>query len=172
MRVYGGAQGAGDVTPGMDPVVVTGRNGRLEAVPMHWGIVNPKGSLIINARAESVFDKAMFWGSIMHRRIVIPAEHFYEWDQDGCKFTFRRQDSGIIYLAGIYDMSGNRDCFAILTTAANASMEKIHDRMPLMIEEKDVSAWIFEENRTEEFLRMDMPRLVSFGEFEQLSFLP
>ncbi|MBR6229493.1 MAG: SOS response-associated peptidase [Eubacterium sp.] len=171
LGVYGGIGDAGDVTPGMSPLVITGRTERLAEENMLWGMANPKGGLIINARAESVYEKPMFSSSVETRRIIIPAEHFYEWDRAKNKVFFRLPESEILYLAGFFNLVNNREAFVILTTAANASMERVHDRMPLMIPEKDVADWILEPGKTKEFLQMKMPQLESWQEFEQMSFL-
>ena len=136
---------------------------------MYWGLKNPRGGLIINARAETALQKPMFAAGVENRRLIIPAEKFYEWNGNKDKFTFCRPDSDVIYLAGFYDMSGNREAFVILTTAANDSMFPVHDRMPLMIEEKDVPDWLLEPRKTQEFLRMQMPELVREREDGQMS---
>ena len=74
-----------------------------------------------------------------------------------------------MYLAGIYSLSDNKDSFVILTTAANESMIKVHDRMPLMIEKQHVKDWLFDRNAAEELLRENMPLLDSYQDYEQLS---
>lgn len=170
-NILGGVGNVGDVTPGMSPMILSGRKERLTEETMLWGMKNPKGGLIINARAESVYEKPMFSESMKYRRIVIPAEHFYEWDKEKNKVTFSLTESEIIYLAGFYNMVNNVDSFVILTTAANESMEKVHDRMPLMIEEKDVIDWIMESGKTSELLQRKMPELHSEQEYKQMSFI-
>jgi len=170
-NIFGGVGTVGDVTPGMMPMILSGRRKQLTEETMLWGMKNPKGGLIINARVESVYEKPMFSESMEYRRIVIPAEHFYEWDREKNKVTFSLPDSEIIYLAGFYNMVNIVDSFVILTTAANESMERVHDRMPLMIEERDVSDWIMEPGKTRELLHRKMPELHSEQEYEQLSFI-
>ena len=108
---------------------------------------------------------------LKYKAEFIPAEHFYEWDREKNKVTFSLPDSEIIYLAGFYNMVNNVDSFVILTTAANESMERVHDRMPLMIEERDVSDWIMEPGKTRELLHRKMPELHSEQEYKQLSFI-
>ena len=160
---------AGDVTPGMSPMVIGARGSTLSSSAMYWGLNNPRGGLIINARAETALQKPMFSAGVENRRLIIPAEKFYEWDGNRTKYTFRRTDSDIIYLAGFYDLSGNREAFVILTTVANDSMSPVHDRMPLMIEEKDVPDWLLEPGKTPEFLKMKMPLLSSEREDGQMN---
>ncbi|MBQ6588375.1 MAG: SOS response-associated peptidase family protein [Butyrivibrio sp.] len=179
----------GDFTPAMAPVVLTavrnsaGEEDRdatgedksadqgngIRVTNMFWGLEGKDKKLVINARAESALDKQMFADSMAHRRCVMPAEGFYEWDRDKNKVTFYRSDKRPIYLAGFYGMSNNRDSFVILTTKANESMIKVHDRMPLMIEKGRVRDWLYDIDAAKEMLAMDMPLLESKREYEQLS---
>ena len=55
---------AGDVTPGMSPLVLHGRSGKMSADAMHWGMTGQNGSMIINARSENIYDRPMFRNSI------------------------------------------------------------------------------------------------------------
>ena len=136
----------GDVVPSASPIVLSGKRAGAGAdinIPkMFWGLTGKDKKLIINARAESALDKPMFAGSVENRRCVMPAAGFYEWDRDKNKVTFYRKDRSPIYLAGFYQLSENKDSFVILTTAANESMIKVHDRMPLMIDRTQVRDWL------------------------------
>ena len=57
----------------------------------------------------------------------------------------------------------------ILTTGANASMEPIHDRMPLILEKEEAVDWLLEGTKAGEMLRRTSPRLERKTEYEQLS---
>ena len=135
---------AGDVTPGMSPLVLHGRSGKMSADAMHWGMTGQNGSMIINARSENIYDRPMFRNSIADRRLVIPA-------------------------AGIYTLDRNKEAFVILTTSANRSVESVHDRMPVIIPARDVADWLFEPGKTREFLQTVPPMLTSEREYEQIS---
>lgn len=163
----------GDVTPASTPIVLSakkdGDKRMIQIGTMFWGIDGKDNKLIINARAESVLTKPMFSASFEHRRCVMPADSFYEWDRQKNKVTFYRKDRAPIYLAGIYQLSKNQDSFAILTTEANASMIKVHDRMPLMIEREKVSEWLYDYEAAKSMIDAEMPLLESSQEYEQLS---
>jgi putative SOS response-associated peptidase YedK len=174
---------AGDVTPGMSPVVLTAPRigtgfgevaGTVEMGPicvynMFWGMTGRDKKLIINARSESASQKALFSDSVERRRCLMPAAGFYEWDKDKNKVTFFRKDRSPIYLAGFYTLSDNKESFVILTTAANESMIRVHDRMPLMIEKDDVKDWLNNGAAAKEMLTRQMPLLDSHRDYEQLS---
>ena len=163
---------SGDVTPAMSPAVITAGRGSdgvsLKVSDMFWGVTGNDKKLVINARAESALEKSMFSDSVERRRLVIPASGFYEWDKDKNKVTFYKKDKSPIYLAGFYKLSDNKDSFVILTTAANESMIRVHDRMPLIIEKNAVKDWIFDTDAAKEMLHMKMPLLESHQEYEQM----
>ena len=72
-------------------------------------------------------------------------------------------------MAGFYQRYGEEDCFVILTVAANASVEPVHDRMPLILTKEQVEPWICEEGMTEFFLSQGSPMLEKYQEYEQLT---
>ena len=54
-----------------------------ELKEMNWGFPQyQKKGLLINARAETALERRTFCDSVRHRRCIIPAKHFYEWDSD------------------------------------------------------------------------------------------
>ena len=167
------AMDEGDVTPGSSPIVLLAKKGdekrEICISNMFWGIMGKDNHLVINARAESAYEKPMFAYSVENRRCILPASAFYEWDMDKNRVTFFRKDHSPIYLAGFYKLSENRDSFVILTTKANESMIRVHDRMPLMIEKSSVRDWLFDKDAAREMLKMEMPLLESRQDYQQLS---
>lgn len=57
----------------------------------------------------------------------------------------------------------------ILTTQANASMELVHERMPLILEREEAAAWLLEDDAAEDFLRKSPPLLERRAEDGQMS---
>ena len=128
---------------------------------MVWGFSNPvnKG-LIINARAETAREKITFADSIAKRRCVIPASGFYEWDPYKARYRFTSPDGGLILLAGFYRREQGVPRFTVLTTEANDSMIKGHDRMPVMIGREEIRPWIEDDARLTDFLSREQALLV------------
>lgn len=159
-----------DVYPAQRAVVLTGRKGEMAVETMRWGFLQKnKTGLLINARAESVMEKPSFRDSVQHRRCVIPAGHFYEWDAKKNKVVFYRQSRNPLYFAGCYNCFENEDHFVIITTKANSSMEKVHDRMPLILERDELEAWLLDEVFAEKILKKVPEQLQQFREYEQQS---
>ena len=162
----------GDITPGMETrgIIRKKSNGSdIVLSDLFWGITSKDKKLIINARAESVTEKPMFAESFGNRRCILPAAGFYEWDINKTRFMFKRTDEKPIYFAGFYDLSENRDSFVILTTAANASMKPVHDRMPVMIDKGNVRNYLKDSVAAIEMINEPMPELDRSSDYEQLS---
>ena len=162
---------AGDIVPSMNAPVICKITDKLLPDVMRWGFPGrEKGQILINARAETALEKKTFEESVRKRRCVIPAGAFYEWDSDRNRAVFTLEKSRTIFLAGFYKMFDLENRFVILTTAANESMIATHPRMPLMIGEKDIKDWIFDDSAVRDFLNAAMPQLKKTQEFEQMRF--
>ena len=57
----------------------------------------------------------------------------------------------------------------IITTAANASMKPVHNRMPLILEKDQLDGWILDDSMTERLLRQVPPGLSRHSDYEQMS---
>ncbi len=142
-----------------------------EWVMFRWGLVpfwskEPGGKRpLINARAEGIEAKPSFRGPVRHRRCIVPASGFYEWRLQGTgkqPCFVRPAEDEVFALAGIWDhWEGKQgeviESVAIITTTANELMQPIHDRMPVILEEEDVSAWIAPTTKLEKALAMLKP---------------
>jgi putative SOS response-associated peptidase YedK len=142
------------------PVYGLDARGRARLRLMHWGLIpnwarDPAiGAKLHNARAETVAQKPAFRECFRSRRCLVPMNGFYEWRRDGTVGTphyFSLRDGGLFAVAGIYDTwrdAGGepRATFAVLTTAANALVAPIHDRMPVIVPEPARAAWLDPHN--------------------------
>jgi putative SOS response-associated peptidase YedK len=137
--------------------VISG-DGASQLVPMRWGLVPAWWQKALkdlpatfNARAETVAEKPMFRDAFRRRRCIVPASGYYEWrkTQHGRQpYYISAADGGVLSFAGLWDRwidphNGEplTSC-TIIVTAANAFMRSIHDRMPVLLEPADVSAWL------------------------------
>jgi putative SOS response-associated peptidase YedK len=148
-----------NIAPTQDaPVLLrNGRQRRIEAfrwglVP-HWAKDASLGPRMINARAETVASKAAFrdaWHD--RRRCLVLADGFYEWRKpeggSGPKVPhwIQMSDGRPFALAGLWERWGPQGAplhsFTVITTDANELVQPIHDRMPVILDEKGWGSWI------------------------------
>ena len=135
-------------------VVLTG-NRRLRL--MRWGLVPPWakdlsiGSRMINARAETVAEKPAFRSAFKHRRCLVMADGFFEWQTKGKAkqpYHVARKDGSPFAFAGLWERWEPADggepveSCTIITTEANALVRRFHDRMPVILDPEDFDLWL------------------------------
>ena len=138
------------------PVLRLDANGAREISLLRWGLVpnwakEIAGAPLINARAETLSEKASFKQAFERRRCLVLADGFYEWQKAGkdkLPWRFLRQDGEAFAMAGLWDVwrpaQGEPvESFTIVTTAANDLVRPVHDRMPVIFpDEESASAWL------------------------------
>lgn len=153
--------------------VAVDREGHRRIGRFQWGLVpswakDPTGSArLINARSESIFERPSFRHLVPHRRCIVPVDGFYEWrtvhDEPPPARApkqpvyITRRDGRPVAIAGIWsswradESSPWLHTCALVTTRANAVIEGIHDRMPVILEPTDWASWLdpANSNRTE-----------------------
>lgn len=147
-----------NVAPGDDVLAVTtDREGAPRGELLRWGLVpswakSPDtGMKMINARIETVAERAAYRRAFERFRCLIVADGFYEWQAvpGGPKqpFHITRDDGAPFAFAGLWsiwyapDQSKLRTC-TILTTAANSAIASLHDRMPVILEPEAEALWL------------------------------
>lgn len=124
---------------------------------MEWGIVPPWAKPetfsrpLINARAETIWDKPSFRKLVKEKRVIIPVNGFYEWKRSNgvrIPFYFDASIAGAIALGGIYQISkdGVLQC-CVVTTGANDLMQPVHHRMPVVVPVEAMADWLASEDR-------------------------
>lgn len=131
-----------------------------EIVLMRWGLIpffaksakQFKAFSTINARAESVEERALWRAPLERRRCIVPADGFYEWEKLDAKakkpFVYTLKSGEILGFAGLWDAwkdPANGEwlqTFAIITTTANELTSAVHDRMPVILNPRDYDRWL------------------------------
>ncbi len=147
------------------PVVYETRDGERVCEPMRWGLVphwardETIGARLNNARSEGMADKPSFRQAVRRRRCVLPASGFYEWQPvnppQGRAYKqpwyISPATEPYFAMAGLFEAWRAPGSAAdapwlltccVITTAANALMAPIHDRMPVMLPRQHWSAWL------------------------------
>jgi putative SOS response-associated peptidase YedK len=128
-----------------------------EALELRWGLVpawsktlEPQAAKLANARGETLAEKPSFRESFKQRRCVVAASGFFEWEEKGGRkmpWLFSRRDGEPLLFAGLWESwrSGEGELLescAIVTTSPNALLARIHDRMPVILEEEGARSWL------------------------------
>ena len=161
---YPGEYKTGEILPGDIVPAVIDQQGKIVAVPAGFGFPGFQGNkLIINARSETAAEKKSFADSLRDRRVILPASGFFEWshhDKVKTKYLFTVDAMQTIYLCGIYKLIDGVYRFVILTRPANEYMIEIHDRMPIIVGEKDVRPYLTDCSAATEILATASPILL------------
>jgi putative SOS response-associated peptidase YedK len=144
-----------NVSPGMMMPVITSEKEK-EVSLMRWGLIpfwakDPKiGYKMINARAESLMDKPSFRKPLVSQRCLIPTSGFFEWrrlGKDKIPYYIGLKDTELFVFAGLFDIWKDAEgyplkTFTIITTAPNALVAQIHDRMPVILDKEFEDIWL------------------------------
>ena len=138
----------------------------------HWGLIpswakdKSISSKLINARAETLTEKASFKNAVKHRRCLVLADGFYEWKKSTKKakipYRILLTSKELFAFAGLWEAYEDDDqnmvhTFTIITTSANTVLSKIHDRMPVILNPEHEKSWLGSEFSTEEHLSLLKP---------------
>ncbi len=111
---------------------------------------------LINARSETVLEKASFRSAFKRRRCLVPADGFYEWQAKPAKakqpFAIHKRKDGPFGFAAIWETAvdpdgGEIDTLAILTVAAGPDMRGLHSREPVVIAPESYKLWLEADER-------------------------
>jgi putative SOS response-associated peptidase YedK len=148
-----------------------GDDGRRHLVALHWGLIpgwakdRSIANRLINARAETLWDKPSFRGAVSRHRCLIPADGFYEWRSEagGKQPYLIAMKEGTMKEGAMKDASAKGRLFAfaglwerwhdhgsgeavesccIITTEASADLAEIHHRMPVILKPESYGDWL------------------------------
>jgi len=163
-KKQGGLIRTGEIFPTNKAPALVLENNKVQPELITWGFPSFQGKgVIINARGETLQEKKMFRTPFISGRCVIPSTGFYEWSHDSQKqkYLFNVPATSALYMAGLYARFDSEYRFVIVTVAANADMQPIHNRMPLVLTHNGVSQWIRNQEQAVCLLTSTLPTLVN-----------
>jgi len=150
------------------PVIRVHPDRHRELVLLRWGLIPSWakealfGAKMINARAETVAEKPAFRSAFQRRRCLVPMAGFYEWQKTGAgkvPHFCHLLNADLFAVAGLHEYWPGKggtepiESYTIITTDANEMMAKLHDRMPVILHERDYDAWLDPKNENSEALQ-------------------
>ncbi|NAZ87797.1 SOS response-associated peptidase [Kineococcus indalonis] len=153
---------------------------------LRWGLVPAWakdvkiGSRMINARVETVTEKPAYRRAASRRRLLVPADGYYEWQQregrSKVPHFLHDPDGRVLTFAGLYELwpdpaKAEDDperwlwTFTVITTSASDALGHIHDRTPLVVPPDVREDWLDPELTDLDLVRQVLdavpePRLV------------
>ena len=149
---------------------------------MRWGLIpswakdESVGNALINTRAETIESRTAFREAFKHRRCLVPADSFYEWQERAGKrqpFRVMLKSGEPFCFAGLWDRwirplaaskfdtdmdeappSETIESFTIITRAANPAIAPLHDRMPVIMAPNHYGWWLRDDDGRSESHKM------------------
>jgi putative SOS response-associated peptidase YedK len=123
---------------------------------LRWGLIpfwakdEKAGYKMINARAETIAEKASFKNAYKKKRCLIIADSFYEWKKTPERkipMRIKLKNHALFGMAGLWESWKSPEGISIyscsvITTVPNELMTSIHDRMPVILKPEDEKDWL------------------------------
>lgn len=136
------------VAPGKPGFVVRLVEGQHQVAAMQWGFSRPWSKRPINNARDDKLEGKTWKEAWQARRCVIPARRFFEWSGSSRPKTRHAicvDPDHWFWIAGIWEDNPDPQIglsYTMLTTAANAEMSPIHDRMPVILPPDDIEEFL------------------------------
>ena len=152
-----------NLAPTQDLCVVTNREPRKVQL-FRWGLLPfwakalKDGARMINARSDSVASKPAFKKAFERKRCLILADGFYEWKVLDKKrkqpYFIGLKDRRPFAFAGLWETWRAPDSeepvytCSVITTDANSTLSRLHDRMPVILPPEAYERWLDLEEKS------------------------
>lgn len=138
----------------------------------HFGLIpswaKDRSSININARSETIYEKASFKEAYRQRRCIIPVNGYYEWIKDemskkSIPYLISSKEKNYFAFAGVYEQWYDNSIgqilltTALITTEPNNKIATIHDRMPVILGQKNWATWLNNNSSFEELNSLFKP---------------
>lgn len=168
IRISSKYKGTYNIHPGQNAWLLIGEDPS-RIVPAMWGypeVGDDKGQRITLYLADgnNIATSSTFRMSIRQRRCVIIADSYYVWRTRGDKrqsFRAFSRDLPVLMFGGVYEHREiqGRDviCFSLIQTEASSDVAEIYHKMPLVINQEDLTTWLNADTSIRDVLEMIRP---------------
>ena len=161
-----------NIAPSLPVLSIVAVENHNHAVLFRWGLVpywakdKKIGNSLTNARAETVNSKPAFRNAFKSRRCLMVMSGFFEWRQEGANrqpYYIKRQDDSLLAIAAIWESWQSDDgvetiqSCCLITTEANKTLNPIHHRMPVVLDEHAQTIWLNPNTSVNEALDLLIP---------------
>ena len=147
-----------NLAPGQTAGVLIKPKAEIELATLQWGLLpfwakEPGlASHTINARLDTVDSKPSFRAAFKTRHAVVPMAGYYEWQAtaQGKQPYYFQPERGVdsLWAVALWEprhalqTDASSGTFTIITQPAEGLPASIHNRMPILLEERDVDKWL------------------------------
>lgn len=145
-----------NIAPSQSVLSVINDGARNRLGYLRWGLIpfwakdEKVGYKMINARAETIAEKASFRNAYKKKRCLIIADSFYEWKKTPERkipMRIKLKNHAPFGMAGLWESWKSPEGISIyscsvITTVPNEIMTSIHDRMPVILKPEDEKDWL------------------------------
>ncbi len=118
--------------------------------PPQWARNKSLSERLINLHLETLLERPILKKVLMKFRCIVPADGFYAWKKLGKKTAIPYRfvtDHDIFSFAGLWEEFEDEGgamvhTFTIITTAANETVNRITDRMPVILDKQRETIWL------------------------------
>jgi putative SOS response-associated peptidase YedK len=161
-------------------IVAAQEDNRRQLRQARWGLVPPwskdmkSAARMINARWESLADRPAFRVPFARRRAILPADGYFEWFRPAGSKTAKQPyfihgaSAESLAMAALFDFwrptpdASPVVSVAVITTAAEGPLARLHDRMPLLLPVELFHPWLDRHAAFDTSLLAD-PKVVRVG---------
>jgi putative SOS response-associated peptidase YedK len=151
-----------NISPSSANPVIRMADGVRALAPLHWGLrpawwdAAKARNQPFNAPAEEVASKPFFRDAFSHRRCVVPATAYYDWDRSNkpAKPYRLTVDGGAVFcFAGLWERWTSPEgealeTYTIVTTQPNKLARTWSNRMPVILDREEIDDWLAHSDRT------------------------
>ena len=140
-----------NVIPGTTMPIIVKDGDERAVISSEWGLQQEGvDDEFFEVSQEEVTEKESLKKMAKNSPCIIPVSGFYKWKEtveDPLPFFLRVLTRDVTGLAGMYSSFKNENgrmvhSYAVITMPANALVEPLDDRMPVILEEKDYGRWL------------------------------
>ncbi|GAB6254939.1 SOS response-associated peptidase [Peribacillus sp. N1] len=156
-----------NIAPSQSVLSVINDGARNRLGYLRWGLIpfwakdEKVGYKMINARAETITEKASFRNAYKKKRCLIIADSFYEWKKTPERkipMRIKLKNHAPFGMAGIWESWKTPEGISVyscsvITTVPNELMTSIHDRMPVILKPEDEKEWLSPTNNDPAYLQ-------------------
>lgn len=141
-----------NIAPTQKIMTVVEKGDELRLIPMNWGIkFSDDSHLIFNSRIETIKEKPYWQRLFSENKCLVPMTAFYEWKKEGTRkvpYRIFLPNERFFFVPALYLEKDRQFYASLITTASNKFIEKLHQRMPVILKMNEALEYLRCDSKT------------------------